>query len=571
MILKNNFLHIGMQMKYPVIIFILVYCKLIYMHYAIIATGNELTTFSHIENAISSFVDTTLILLLPILLINKKRFVYIPLLICIDLFVLANILYSRNFNAYLPPSLYFEFNNLSGISSNILTSIRFQDIIVPVTSLIALFIIYRKYPLVSIKTRLKTSLIFIGCTIFLSSSLLGYYKLRSVTFKEKVILPYLFIPMEQTFRFGIFYYFAMETCNTSTQSYSNGELNKLEPLFWSSENTKTNPHTPNIIFIIVESFLSFADELSFNGKEITPNLNQLKKENTYYNSNITSQVGLGVSSDGQFIYMTGLLPIKNTITVINHLCNKYISLPSLLKQQRRSIENRMIIPTGDTFWRQDRVCQSYGIDSLFSRKDYPHENDTWLNDESIFELAQSKDLTSKQPFFSTILTSSMHSPYDKTIEKEEFDFPSNYSCELKNYLKTLHYTDRQIGKYIRSLKENHLYENSIIIITSDHEAHACNLNLPPELEHITQKIPLYIINSPVQITKSNNYPMAQFDLFPTLLDIMGIQSSWRGVGRSLLLPDSLANSPRELLRREKAQEISEIIIYSDYFKSHDYK
>ena len=540
------------------------------MHYSIITIGNELTVFSHIENAISSFVDTTLILLFPILLINKRKFIYLPILICIDLFVLANIWYSRNFDAYLPLSLYSEFNNLSGIGCNILTSIRFQDTIIPITSFIALFIVYRKSPLSNIKTRLKTGLIFVSCAIILSSSLLTYYRLRSITLEEKIILPYLYIPMEQTFRFGIFYYFAMETHNTTSQSYSVTELDKLEPLFWTSENTKIHVHKPNIIIIIVESFLSFADELSFNGKEITPNLNRLKKENTYYNFNVTPQVGLGVSSDGQFIYMTGLLPIKNTITIINHLYNKYLALPRLLKQQKISIKNRMIIPTGDTFWRQDKICQSYGIDSLFSKKDYPHQNDIWLNDEDIFKLAQNKDLASEQPFFSTILTSSMHSPYNRTFGNEEFDFPSNYSCELKNYLKTLHYTDKQIGKYIRFLKENHLYENSIIVITSDHEAHACNLNLPSELEYITKKIPLYIINSPIQITKSNNYPIAQFDLFPTLLDITGIHSSWRGVGQSLLLPDSLANSPHELLRREKAQEISEIIIHSDYFRLHHY-
>lgn len=65
--------------------------------------------------------------------------------------------------------------------------------------------------------------------------------------------------------------------------------------------------------------------------------------------------------------------------------------------------------------------------------------------------------------------------------------------------------------------------------------------------------------------------MAQFDLSPTLLNIMGIQSSWIGVGQNLLLPNSLAKSPHERLRKEKAQEISEIITHSDYFKSHDYK
>ena len=375
--------------------------------------------------------------------------------------------------------------------------------------------------------------------------------------------------MEQTFKFGIFYYFTMETHDVNSQTYSTNELEKLKLLLWSSEIFKTNTPKVNIIIIIVESFLSFADELEFDDKEITPNLNQLKKENTYYNSNVTPQVKLGESSDGQFIYMTGLLPLNNTITATNYLNNTHIALPSLLKQQKRISESRMIIPTGATFWRQDRVCQNYGVDSLFSQEDYPHQN-RWLNDENIFKLAQNKDLTTNYPFLSIILTSSMHPPYNKVFEDNEFNFPPNYSTELKNYLKVLHYTDKQIGRYIHFLKESQLYENSIIIITGDHEAHAYNLNLSPDQEYISQKIPLYIVNSPVAINKNSNYPISQMDIFPTLLDLTGIHSSWRGVGQSLLLPDSLANSPHEQLRREKAQEISEIIIHSDYFRFHNY-
>ena len=58
------------------------------------------------------------------------------------------------------------------------------------------------------------------------------------------------------------------------------------------------------------------------------------------------------------------------------------------------------------------------------------------------------------------------------------------------------------------------------------------------------------------------------DIFPTLLDLTGIQSSWRGVGRSLLMSDSIADANREKERRENAQKISDIIIHSDYFKTY---
>ena len=72
----------------------------------------------------------------------------------------------------------------------------------------------------------------------------------------------------------------------------------------------------------------------------------------------------------------------------------------------------------------------------------------------------------------------------------------------------------------------------------------------------------------IKITKSPQNTIKQMDIFPTLLDLTGIQSSWRGVGRSLLMSDSIANSNREKERRENAQKISDIIIHSDYFKTY---
>ena len=363
--------------------------------------------------------------------------------------------------------------------------------------------------------------------------------------------------------------FFIQAWNFNSQQYSEEELLKLEPLFYVQSTDITPKQNKNIIIIIVESLLSFADDLNFNGQEITPNLNQLKKENTYYNQHVMPQTKLGESSDGQFIYLIRLLPLKNTVTIVNHLKNKYTTFPSLLKQQNKIKESHMTIPTGPTYWHQDNMCKHYQIDSLFSRNDYPQRKSMWLNDEEIFKLVQRKNMKMPQPFLSIILTASTHSPYDQTIEENTtFKFPEEYTQELQSYLINLHYTDRQIGNYIFFLKQNQLYDNSIIIVTSDHEAHADFLNLPPSLKHITHEIPFYIINAPNAIKRSPHDTIQQMDIFPTLLDLTGVQSSWRGVGRSLLMSDSIANSTREKERRENAQKISDIIIHNNYFKTH---
>ena len=565
--------HTYARLKFPALIFILLCIKLIYMHYSVVTDKGELTMFAYMENIGTTFIDVGILLFIPLFLIGKRKYFYILFFIIIDLFILTNIWYSRNFHAYFPISLFFEYNNLQGLTNNILVSISFRDAIIPLTSILAIIIVYRKFsPSITLKNRIKTSSSFFCCSLFLIAIFFSLIYLRSSTPKEKFIMPYAYTPMETTFRHGIFYYFFIQIWNSESQLYSEEDLKKIEPLFFSPDIPMPQTVTKNIIIIIVESLLSFADELKFNGQEITPNLNQLKKENTYYNRHMTPQIQLGESSDGQFIYLTGLLPLRNIVTIINHLKNQYISFPMILKQQNKIKESRMIIPTGPTFWRQDKICSNYEIDSLFSRNDFPQRNEMWLNDNEIFQLAKNKDIHTIQPFLSIILTSSTHSPYNHIIESDiTFDFPQNFSNELKNYLTNLHYTDKQIGNYIRFLKDSHLFENSMIIIMSDHEAHADFLNLTANQKHITQEIPLYVINSPIAITKSSEETIKQMDIFPTLLDLTGIQSSWRGVGRSLLCPDSIANSPREKERRKNAQEISDIIILSDYFTTNPVK
>ena len=74
------------------------------------------------------------------------------------------------------------------------------------------------------------------------------------------------------------------------------------------------------------------------------------------------------------------------------------------------------------------------------------------------------------------------------------------------------------------------------------------------------------MNAPQKINKRSDLAISQADLFPTILDLAGIDSQWRGVGNSLLRPDSVMDSEREKLRVLHREEISDIILDSDYFK-----
>ncbi len=308
----------------------------------------------------------------------------------------------------------------------------------------------------------------------------------------------------------------------------------------------------NIIFILMESYMSFTSDLIIDGKEITPFLNSLKKDSSvYYNGSMRENITIGESSDGQFIYMTGLLPLRSVITVSKAI---HVKLPGL--PQKLGRESRMIIPSIKSIWNQEDMCKQYGFDHLYTSNDYPEEHDTNLNDEQVFNLAIEKDKNSKQPFFSVILTMSMHQPYIKQIDPsfpiDDLSIPKDLAC----YLNVCHYTDRQLHRYFSFLKEIGLYDNSLIIIASDHCVHNTDFG------GVSKQIPLYIIHSNVKPNEMLQSECNQLDVYTTLLDLLGCKSEWYGLGCSLASP----NYKNKLT--PKLWDVSEWIIMGDFFSYH---
>jgi len=296
----------------------------------------------------------------------------------------------------------------------------------------------------------------------------------------------------------------------------------------------------NLIFILVESWLSYTSDLSVDGWEVTPNLNSLRHaEGTYYNGQVRSLAAAGESFDGQFVYMTGLLPYKTTITTPDVLLMGKIpaALPALLSSGPLDTSG-ITIPTRADIWNQDKLVESYGFGE-FSFFDGISMG--VVTDKELFEKAISTDrkLAEEGTYMHLVLTMSMHSPYDKNSFaeglREEYGLSKadEYPTEFLNYLALCHYTDGCIGEYVKSLRESGLYDKSIILIAADHQAHDYLLN--SDKSRIgNDMLPLIIVNAPFDLSRSHYGPMNQADVFTTLLDIYGIDSPWQGFGCSIL-------------------------------------
>ena len=315
------------QLAFPLLLILLCYINLQYMHYTVLIDKYSLTKFSYLENILHNFADVCLFFFLPFYLIRKKTYLFFIPYIIITLVVIVNVSYSRFFYAYMPTILYGEINNLKGITDNVFATLKLADITLLITTItgILFYRLYHKnYYEIKSKVRKIVSLCTLGVAIIIIGGLISIATIHWSTLEYKYIHPFKNSPTESIFKFGILYGTAMQYITNNKQNYDPKELIKLEPLFYEYEHCIECP-SKNIILILVESLLSFPTYLEFNGIEITPTLNRLVKEDSYYNNNMTSVIQLGESSDGQFIYLNGLLPKKKGVTIYDYFDNTFVT------------------------------------------------------------------------------------------------------------------------------------------------------------------------------------------------------------------------------------------------------
>ena len=528
-----------------------------------------------LSNVFSCLIDTTFFFLLSMLL-TRGRVKGALLLTFVLTAVLSfcNVLYSRFFGHYLPNLAVLQVGNLNDgdVMGSALTGFRWQDVYW-LLAVGCLLLAYRRIDEGKLRGWLRT----LGCLwgAMLASVLafiivLGLF--HDHNFETSFIrfspirVQYTQAPNNMLYRSG-FLRRALVCYDDFIQKDLDLDDSQKEAIMreYTDYNQRTTAATvtdaKNLIFIIVESYMSVTSDLTVNGKEITPFLNRLKRDSTvYYNGRVRPNVTIGESSDGQLIYMTGLLPMKCEITVNIAKDKRLIGLPELLKQAGRMKQTQIIVPTSPTFWEQDKMNLRYGIEKMYSKFDCPKELHGCedLNDEQVFELAAREQAKALCPFFSLVVTMSMHNPYNKCVEHGFTISDKSNTAEFLNYLVDCHYTDQQIEKYIHELKRQGLYDNSVIVITADHHAHAVHLGM--DEGSMSEELPLYIINGGVDNQRAWTGPCNQLDVYTTLLDMYGVRSDWRGLGHTLL------NGNYKDYPLDSLYMLSDWIIRSNYFE-----
>lgn len=237
----------------------------------------------------------------------------------------------------------------------------------------------------------------------------------------------------------------------------------------------------NVIAVHAESMQRVNMDISFNGIDVTPNLNKLAKEGIYF-SNFYSQVSFGTSSDTEFTIATGLLPSKVGTVFINYADREYVSMYNLLKEKGYTTVS-MHANVGN-FWNRNKMYTKLGYDYFYDKSSYEIDETIGfgLSDKSFVKqsVQKLKELEKeKGKFYATLITLSNHTPFEDVDKYGEYDVSMSVdgvrydymeNTKLGNYFKSSHYADAQIGLLIEELKKENMLDNTVIIIYGDHDA-----------------------------------------------------------------------------------------------------
>ena len=525
-----------------------------------------------------------LVSLLSLLIKKEKRIRYfITLSIIFNIVCIVNSIYYHYYSSFASISLIANITFASDVSDAIVENVLKAVDLIYIWQTITLVIIYKKTNKKEsikhkenkkklVKTGLITSLsLFAVAALFMPLN--AWSRLYNLWNRESVVMNH-----------GIYVYQLDDFIQSLTPKITS-VLGHDKALKKVTDYYKENKYTPsnneytnifkgkNIIVIHAESMQKFAMDLTFNNKEVTPNLNKLANEGIFF-SNFYSQVGVGTSSDAEFTFNTSLMPSTKGTVFVNYFDRDYISIPKLLKEQGYYTYS-MHANTGE-FWNRNTMHKSLGYDKFYNKDSYTIDETIGLglSDKSFFR--QSVDIMKQikeeenKPFYSLLIMLSNHTPFsdlalmedykttiDVTIDNQTVTRDYLNNTTMGNYLRSVHYADSAIGEFIDNLDKEGLLENTVLVIYGDHDARLDfeDFNLLYNYDPITdtiktendegyipytkynyeldRKVPFIIWTKDQNYNLNVNTPMGMIDVLPTLGNMIGIHSDYQ-LGKDIM-------------------------------------
>jgi len=346
-------------------------------------------------------------------------------------------------------------------------------------------------------------------------------------------------------------------------------------------------HSPPAIVLIVIDTLR-ADHTSLGGysRPTTPELQRLASQADVYER---AQAAAPWTYPSMTAIMTGQHPGSAGITLGETVVPPH--MPLFAEFMHRAGYRTSAVVAAHAMKQEMGLSRGFGFydDSKAGEGRFFKANDVF--DTAWTMINQRNDA----PFFQYIHLWDPHYPYylhpehdfmpDYRGNRASGEWPDVYNSQVatlrpedKAFIKALYdseiaFTDRELGRFLDRLKEAGLFDDALIVVTSDHGEefgergwYGHQWSLHQELLHV----PL-VVKWPGQDTRANCGYATHVDLAPTILQAAGCAETFQGDGQPLqegnswikrpLFSQTVRNKEQDQFHKESVDQVS--LLYGD--------
>lgn len=283
----------------------------------------------------------------------------------------------------------------------------------------------------------------------------------------------------------------------------------------------------NIVFFILESFSREYVDKTDPRVAKTPFLDSLMAESVV----CTNAFANGRESNKGIVGLLAGIPpfLDEPFFYSNYNNNRLRGLGTILKEEGYS-SNFFMGAAYDHFGFA-KFLQMIGIDNYYSEKDYgrrEHHDGNWGIYDHYFLPYAGRVMNEKQnPFLAVIFTISTHYPFKlPDTLKARFSIPGQHPTQ-----NSISYLDYSLALFFEQIKQASWYKNSLFVFAADHNV-AWHYREKAAL-YRNFEIPIFFHMPHSGVQKEISMPVQQFDIVPTILDLLHYGKPFMSFGYSI--------------------------------------
>lgn len=219
---------------------------------------------------------------------------------------------------------------------------------------------------------------------------------------------------------------------------------------------------PNVVFVLMESMTAQVVEELGGEPDVCPNLSRLIEQGLLFERCYSS----GFRTDQGLVAVLGGFPAQPDQSIVL-LQDKAAKLPSVPKMLKKTGYATAFFYGGElTFANIGVWLRNQQFEKIISENDFSTAELTqrWgADDGRVFQKAIATLNTTPQPFFSTILTLSLHTPYDVPYQSQWTG-----TSEREMFLNSAAFADHAIGQFFKEASSQPWYANTLFVLVADH-------------------------------------------------------------------------------------------------------